>query len=1146
MIQYFTCLLFISTGSKSSGSSKETFDGSKGHLDMTNTAKPDTIGESNDGTCQGYPNKMTSPPQIMTSSTVAFTTAISTMDQETSSNNREFTSSPIDSHNTLTEPTLISSVKSIASITTLVSTSISYNSFGFSLETSNAMTEDTSSSLPGSSKSDNYALLSSGPQSSHKSIDTSVTDMFTSFAVSEESTFTSVNFDISEGESSPSEETTSIVAGVSISSNSELFFTPSISDDDSGSSQLVSSSDLVVASSTMNVESDISLLSGNSDTITTQASVKTTTSSFNPIGTTETSFKTSVSDSSSQSILSSSNSIWSLSTSESPSKNPETSSFSPNGKTSFETSDSSFQETEASNTLKLSLDVSSNYLSTPTIDVGDASSTSDQESLFPLTSPQISDSYSSENDISASVESLLSDTELTGSVQEETFRHATLSSPVTETIGDNSTIHFSSTDGQSVISVSSSVDTSSDEKLRESSTYNSEPMIAATITSSELQDRTNISDDISDTVSFPNSEQTPFQTEDESINSLITSSLKADGKNSTIGDTTFPSSSEPESEVIAQTTDEYNTTISTLSDFGGSFITLYSSSANVSSSDTENTTADTMAIPPTDDNTVTISFSSDFNSTNVMLFFSSFSTTTDFQSVVLLTTATFGKFETMTLSTATENGSPNVGLSSSTESSNTNETLSPATIPDDDNVTDIFSTVTDEANNSVIFSFSTTENDSTIITTSPDVFVNSTTVMSLLTTIDSNNTDNTFFTTEENASTITVFPSATQINDNDTFTFEATGSFEDNTSMISAMIETHSYNMTVNSEMDDISSNGVLSCMTEISYHSTVMVSYDGGNYTFPPTFDSDNGMMLSTTDEIDNNIIPSTTVTDNKTAIIRPSVISSYNNETINSDSSEDVPSVDYSATDSYADIIVSYTAHHNETDSVALPFTRTVNENNNTTLFPSETDFISNSYSDMVSTETEDNSNSTLMPPPSNYYGYAIITPNATNTEDNITFINSFTTVIGDDNKTFSDFQNETNNTDSPSDSLSYASTMVDSLVDDNTTYDNNTTAGSSSLTYTLHSNYTTLDFLTDTDNNNFEIDPASPIDTQIRNSIESSSPTETDGENNISGSDSDTLTISNIISVVSTKVDTKSRAIFSSHIDGNGSANDFPSST
>ena len=1115
-----------------------TADGNKDDPDMTNTPEHDTTGENNDGTSQGNPNKITSSPQqIMTSSSIAFTTDILTMDRETSSINREITTSPINSQNTFAESTLINSVKSIASITLLVSTSISSSSFGFSLGTSTAVAEDTtSSSLPGSSQSDNTGSLSSGLLSSHKNIDTSDTDMFTSYAASEQSTFSSVNFDISEDESSTSKETTRSVSVVSLSSNSKLSFTPSISDDDSSSSQLVSTNDLVVASSTPNVESDISLLSGNSNTITTQVSVEVTTSIFSPIGTAEASFKTSVSDSSSQSILSSFSNTWSLSTSESPSRNPETSSFNPNEKASFKTFDSSIQQTEASDTLTLSLDVSSNYLTTSTIDVGDASS-SNQESLSPLNSPQISDSYSSENDITGSAGSLPSDTELTGSVQDETSEYATLFSPATETIGDISTTHVSSTEGQSVISVPSSVHTSSDERLRESSTYNSKSMIAATITSSELQDRTSTSDDISDTVSFPKSEQTISQTQDESIISISTSFLTTDRKASTISDTTFPSSSTPESDVISRTTDTYNITSSTLSDVGGSNIILFSSSTNLPSSNTETTTEDTMAFPSTDDNTVTISFSSDFNGTSVMLFSSPFSVTTDFQSVVVLTTATFNNFDTLTLSTATENGSPIVGLSSSVESSNTIETLSAATIPNDDNVTNIFSNVTDEANNSMLFSFSTTENDSTIITTSPNVFVNGTTTMSPQTTIDSNDTDNTFFATEENDSTITVFPSATQINDNDTLTFFATGSVDDNTSMISPMTETHSYNITINSEIDDTSSNVILSFMTAVSYHST-MASSDNGNFTFPLTFDSDDGMMLFTTDEIENNLILSTTVTDNNTAIIGPTVNSSYNYEKINSDSSEDisVSAMDYSATDSYSD-----TADHNETDSVAFPFTRTANDNDITTLFPSETYFESNTYSDMASTTTEGNNISTLLPSTTNYYGNTTITPTATNTEGNITFITSVTTVTEDSNKTFSDFQKETNNTASLSDLLSYDSTIVDSLVDDNNTHDSNTT-GSSSLTHTLNSSYTTLEFLTDADNTNFGIDSLSPIDTQIRNNIESSSPTDIDGENStdISGSDSDTLTISNIISVVSTKVDTKSSA------DSNDSVNIFPSST
>ena len=80
-----------------------------------------------------------------------------------------------------------------------------------------------------------------------------------------------------------------------------------------------------------------------------------------------------------------------------------------------------------------------------------------------------------------------------------------------------------------------------------------------------------------------------------------------------------------------------------------------------------------------------------------------------------------------------------------------------------------------------------------------------------------------------------------------------------------------------------------------------------------------------------------------------------------------------------------------------------------------------------------------------------------------------------------------------------------MVDSLVDNN---DSDTTE-SVSLTYTSNSNYTTLELLT----NAHGIDSVSPTDTQIRSSIQSPSPTESDQDNktNISGSGSDTLTIS-----------------------------------
>ena len=80
-----------------------------------------------------------------------------------------------------------------------------------------------------------------------------------------------------------------------------------------------------------------------------------------------------------------------------------------------------------------------------------------------------------------------------------------------------------------------------------------------------------------------------------------------------------------------------------------------------------------------------------------------------------------------------------------------------------------------------------------------------------------------------------------------------------------------------------------------------------------------------------------------------------------------------------------------------------------------------------------------------------------------------------------------------------------MVDSLVDNN---DRDTTE-SVSLTYTLTSNYTTLELLTDAHG----IDSVIPTDTQIRSSIQSSSPTESDKDNstNLYGSDSGTLTIS-----------------------------------
>ena len=80
-----------------------------------------------------------------------------------------------------------------------------------------------------------------------------------------------------------------------------------------------------------------------------------------------------------------------------------------------------------------------------------------------------------------------------------------------------------------------------------------------------------------------------------------------------------------------------------------------------------------------------------------------------------------------------------------------------------------------------------------------------------------------------------------------------------------------------------------------------------------------------------------------------------------------------------------------------------------------------------------------------------------------------------------------------------------MVDSLVDNN---DSDTTE-SVSLTYTLNSNYTMLELLTDAHG----IRSMSPTDTQIRSSIQSPSSTETNQDNNtnIYESDSNTLTIS-----------------------------------
>ena len=107
---------------------------------MTSTPKPDTTGENSGATSQGNPPKMTSSPQqIITSSIIVFTTDFTRRRRETSSSNKEFTSSLITSHDTFTEPVSISSVKSIASITTLDSTSVTSNSFGFSLETSTAV-----------------------------------------------------------------------------------------------------------------------------------------------------------------------------------------------------------------------------------------------------------------------------------------------------------------------------------------------------------------------------------------------------------------------------------------------------------------------------------------------------------------------------------------------------------------------------------------------------------------------------------------------------------------------------------------------------------------------------------------------------------------------------------------------------------------------------------------------------------------------------------------------------------------------------------------------------------------------------------------------------------------------------------------------
>ena len=1071
---------------------------------MTSTPKPDTTGENSGATSQGNPPKMTSSPQqIITSSIIVFTTDFTTMRRETSSSNKESTSSPITSHDTFTEPVSTSSVKSIASITTLDSTSITFNSFGFSLEISTAVKEDTRSfSSLGYSQSDVAGLMSSEPQSGHESTHTSDT----SSAVSEESTFTSVDLN---KESSTTEETTSSVSVESFSSNSGFSLTPSITDDDSSPSQYASST-LVVTSSTRSVESSISSLSSNSDSITTQAPVATTTSSFSSIRTEETIFQTSVHGSLSGSFLSSFNSVWSSITSESSFKIPETSSFSPIGETSLETFDLSSEQTETSVVSKLTLDVSSDYLTTSTIDVGDTS-TSHQESSTPPSSPQISDSFSSKSDVSKVAGSLPSDTEFTTSTQDETSKYSTLFSYLSETVGDTSTIHFSPTDRPNMISVSSSMDTSNDEILHESSTYNSEAMVATIMTSSsEPQDRTNISDDDLDTASYPKSEQTSFQTEDESINSTITTSLTIGRNNSTVGDTTILSSSTPENEVITPTTDEYNTTISPLSDVGGSSIISYTFLTDDFSGDTEKTTADTMTFPSTDDygNIMTVSFSSDFNNNTVMLLSSSLSATTDDQSIVtmLSTTDTFSNFDTMTLSAANENGSSIVELSSSAESNNTNETLSTATISDDGNVTDILFTVTNEANNSVVFTFSATENDSSIISTIPDVSVNSTTAMSPLTNIDNTaNTANTFFTTEEKASTMTVFPSTTQTdNDNNTVNFVATGSFDDNTSMNFPTIETYSYNMTINSETEDISSSVVFSFMTALSYDSSATVFSDDGNFTFPSNFDTkntDDVMMLSTTSESDSNtLIPSTiTVIDNNTIIFYSAVNSSYNSGTMDT--------IDYSVTDSYHETAVSYTVNQNETSSDEFPFTRNVHDSSSTTLFPSETEFDSNSYSDMVSTTTEDNSNTTLFPFTSNYYVNTTIIPTATKTEGNITFSNSFTTELGDNNNTNTDFEKETNNAISPSDSLSYEenSTMVDSLVDNN---DSDTT-GSVSLTYTLNSNYTTLELLT----NAHGIDSVSLTDTQIRRSIQSPSPTESDQDNNtnISGSGSDTLIIS-----------------------------------
>ena len=958
-------IIFISADSKSSRPSK---DGSKDDPDMTNTPKPDISGENSGATSQGNPPKMTSSPQqIITSSIIVFTTDFTTRRRETSSSKKEFTSSssPITSNDTFTEPVSINSVKSTESITTLDPTSMTPNSFGFSLVTSTAMKEDTRSfSSLVYSQSNSTGLMSPEPKSSHES--THASD--TSFAVSEESTFTSVDM---SRESSTTEETTSSISVVSLSSNSGFSFTPSIAGDDSSSSQRASSS-LVVTSSTQSVESSISS-SSNSDSIKTQAPVATTTSSFSSIGTEETIFQTSVHDSLSQSFLSSFNCMWSSITSESSFKIPETPSFSPIGETSLETFDSSSletfdsssQQTETSDVSKLTLDISSDYLTTSTIDVSDAS-TSNKESSSASSSPQISDSFLSESNVNEGASSSPSDIELTTSIQDEISKYSTLFSSLGETVGDTSTMYVSSTDRQNVIPVSSSMDTSNNETLHESSTYNSEPMIAATMTSSEPQDRTNISDDDLDTASYPKSEHTSFQTEDERINSVITTSLTIDINNSTIGDTIILSSSTPENEVITPTTDEYNTTISPLSDVGGSSIISYTSLTDVFSGGTEKTTADTMTFPSTDDydNIVTVSFSNDFNNTNVMLFSSSFSATINVQSVatMLSTTATFSNFDTMTLSTANENGSSIVDLSSSAESNNTSETLSSATISDDGNVTSMVSTVTNEANNSVVFTFSTTENDSTIISTIPDVSVNSKTAMSPLANIDNNDTATTFFTTEEKASTITVFPSTTQIDDNNnTVTFVATGSFDNNTFMTSPTIETYSYNMTFNSETEDISSSVVFSFMTALSYDSSVTVSSDEGNFTFPSTSDTNNTddlIMLSTTSESDSNtLIPSTiTVTDNNTAIFYSAVNSSYNSGTMDT--------IDYSVTDSYHETAVSYTVNQNETSSDEFPFTRNVHDSSNTTLFPSETEFDSNSYSDMVSTTTEDNSNSTLFP--------------------------------------------------------------------------------------------------------------------------------------------------------------------------------------